>query len=92
MSALALVRTVAGKDLRTLWTSPLPYVAGAVLQAVLGLLVVDQLAVRDQAVLQPLTTVRRPHLPTHVARTRCARCASRSTPPPAISRFVRQSG
>jgi len=54
VSALAVVRTVAGKDLRTLWTSPLPYVAGAVLQAALGLLVVDQLAVRDQAVLQPL--------------------------------------
>jgi len=54
VSALGLVRTVAGKDLRTLWTSPLPYVAGAVLQAVLGLLVVDQLAARDQAVLQPL--------------------------------------
>lgn len=49
-----MIRTIAGKDLRTLWTSPLPYVAGAVLQAVLGLLVVDQLATRDQAVLQPL--------------------------------------
>lgn len=48
------VRAVAGKDLRTLWTSPLPYVVGAVLQAVLGLLAVDQLAGRDQAVLQPV--------------------------------------
>jgi ABC-2 type transport system permease protein len=49
-----VIRTVAGKDLRTLWTSPVPYLAGAVLQAVLGLLVVDQLASRNQAVLQPL--------------------------------------
>jgi len=54
VSGRHLVRAVAGKDLRTLWTTPVPYVAGAVLQAVLGLLVVDQLAARDQAVLQPL--------------------------------------
>jgi ABC-2 type transport system permease protein len=54
VSRAGVVRTVAGKDLRTLWASPVPYVVGAVLQAVLGLLVVDQLAVRDQAVLQPL--------------------------------------
>eukprot|EP01045_Picozoa_sp_COSAG04_P036906 COSAG04_NODE_9188_length_889_cov_13.013924_1_plen_262_part_10 len=44
-----------------------------------------------QAVQQPLTTVRRPHLPTHVARTRCARCASRSTPPPPPSNPARPS-
>ena len=49
-----MIRAVAGKDLRGLWASPVPYVVGAVVQAVLGLLVVDQLAVRDQAVLQPL--------------------------------------
>lgn len=49
-----MIRAVAGKDLRTTWTSPAPYVVGAVFQAVLGLLVVDQLAARDQAVVQPL--------------------------------------
>ena len=50
MKVLALVR----KDLVSLWTSPLPWVAGAAFQAVLGLLVVDQLALRQQAVVQPL--------------------------------------
>lgn len=49
-----MIRAVAGKDLRTLWTSPVPYVVGAGFQAALGLLMVDQLAARDQAVLQPL--------------------------------------
>lgn len=42
------------KELAVLWLSPLPWIAGAALQAVLGLLVVDQLAVRQQAVVQPL--------------------------------------
>lgn len=49
-----MIRAVAGKDLRTLWTSPVPYVVGAVFQAALGLLMVDQLSARDQAVVQPL--------------------------------------
>jgi ABC-2 type transport system permease protein len=49
-----VIRLVAAKDLRTLWSSPVPYVVGAVFQAALGLLMVDQLAVRDQAVVQPL--------------------------------------
>lgn len=49
-----MIRAVAGKDLRTLWTSPVPYVVGAVFQAALGLLMADQLAARDQAVVQPL--------------------------------------
>ena len=47
---LAVVR----KELAVLWLSPLPWVAGAAFQAVLGLLVVDQLAVRQQAVVQPV--------------------------------------
>lgn len=47
---LATVR----KELVSLWASPLPWVAGAALQGVLGLLVVDQLAARQQAVVQPL--------------------------------------
>ena len=42
------------KELAVLWASPLPWLAGAALQAVLGLLVVDQLAARQQAVVQPL--------------------------------------
>lgn len=49
-----MIRAVAAKDLRTTWTSPVPYVVGALFQGVLGLLVVDQLAARDQAVIQPL--------------------------------------
>lgn len=49
-----MIRAVVGKDLRTLWTSPVPYVVGAVFQAALGLLMVDQLSARDQAVVQPL--------------------------------------
>ena len=47
---LAVVR----KELATLWTSPLPYALGAGLAAVLGVLFVDQLQARDQAVTQPL--------------------------------------
>jgi ABC-2 type transport system permease protein len=45
---------VAGKDLRTLWTTPLPYVAGAVFHALLGLLYVSQLQTRGQALIQPM--------------------------------------
>jgi len=49
-----VTRAVLGKDLAVLWASPIPYVGGAALQAVLGVLVVDQLQARSQAVLQPL--------------------------------------
>lgn len=49
-----MIRTVAGKDLRALWATPVPYLLGAGFQAATGLLMVDQLAMRDQAVLQPL--------------------------------------
>jgi ABC-2 type transport system ATP-binding protein len=45
---------VAGKDLRSLAASPLPWIVGAVFHAVVGLLYVDQLAERRQAVVQPL--------------------------------------
>ncbi len=45
---------VARKDLAVLWASPIPYVAGAALHAVLGILMVDQLQARTQAVVQPL--------------------------------------
>lgn len=49
-----MIRAVVRKDLVSLFTSPIPYVVGAGFQAVLGLLMVDQLEVRAQAVLQPL--------------------------------------
>ena len=42
------------KELATLWSSPVPWVAGAALQAVLAVLFVDQLQGRTQAVVQPL--------------------------------------
>ena len=51
---MKVVLAVTRKDLASLWASPLPWVAGAAFQAVLGLLVVDQLALRQQAVVQPL--------------------------------------
>src|SRR5688500_11275246 len=49
-----MTRAVLRKELATLWTSPVPWVAGAALQAVLALLFVDQLQGRAQAVVQPL--------------------------------------
>lgn len=48
---------VLRKELTALWASPLPYVVGAALHVALGLLVVDQLAARGQAVSQPLFPV-----------------------------------
>ena len=45
---------IARKDLAGLWLSPVPWVVGAVFHVVLGLLYVDQLAARDQALIQPL--------------------------------------
>ena len=52
--SFARVRAVAGKELTVLWTSPVPYVVGALFQAVLAALFVDQLHAREQAVVQPL--------------------------------------
>lgn len=49
-----MIRAVVRKDLLTLWLSPVPFVAGAAFQAVIGILMVDQFEVRQQAVLQPL--------------------------------------
>ena len=45
---------VVRKDLFVLWTSPLPWVAGALLHICLGLLYVNELDARRQAVAQPL--------------------------------------
>lgn len=49
-----MTRAVVRKELATLWTSPVPWVAGAALQAVVAVLFVDQLQARAQAVVQPL--------------------------------------
>ncbi|HUP86554.1 MAG TPA: Gldg family protein [Acidimicrobiales bacterium] len=48
------VWTVLSKDLRVLWASALPWVVGALLQAVLGLLYVNELTARGQALVQPM--------------------------------------
>lgn len=42
------------KDLRSTWATPVPYVVGALFQAALGVLFVDQLQGRSQALVQPL--------------------------------------
>ena len=52
-----MTRAVVGKELRVLWASPVPYVVGALLQPVLGLLYVDQLAARRQALFQPAVPI-----------------------------------
>lgn len=52
-----MTRAVLRKELAVLWTSPLPYVAGAVFHAVFGVLVVNQLDVRAQAVVQPMVPI-----------------------------------
>lgn len=49
-----MTRAMLRKELATLWTSPVPWVAGAALQAVLAVLFVDQLQARSQAEVQPL--------------------------------------
>jgi ABC-2 type transport system permease protein len=48
---------VLRKELTTLWASALPYAVGAAFHVVLGILMVDQLEVRGQAVSQPLFPV-----------------------------------
>ena len=45
---------VLRKELATLWASALPYAVGAAFHVVLGILMVNQLEVRAQAVAQPL--------------------------------------
>lgn len=47
-------RRIAGKDLRVVWASPVPYIVGAVFHVALGLLYVSQLETRRQAILQPM--------------------------------------
>lgn len=52
-----MTRAVVRKELAVLWASPLPYVVGAAFHLVFGVLVVDQLQARGQAVVQPLVPV-----------------------------------
>ncbi len=49
-----MIRAVLRKELAALWASPVPFVVGAAFHVTLGILVVNQLEVRDQAVIQPL--------------------------------------
>ena len=49
-----MIWRVAGKDLKVLWASPVPYVVGALFHVLLGLLYVSQLENRKQAVIQPM--------------------------------------
>ena len=49
-----MTRAVVRKELVALWASPLPYVVAAAFHAVLGILTVNQLEVRGQAVIQPV--------------------------------------
>lgn len=49
-----MTRAVLRKDLVVLWTSPIPYVVGALLNLVLGMLYVSELELRQQALIQPL--------------------------------------
>jgi len=49
-----MTKAIAGKDLRVLWASPIPYIVGALFHVVLGILFIDQLQSRGQALSQPL--------------------------------------
>ena len=49
-----MTRAVIRKELAMLWASPLPYVVAALFHLTVGLLFVDQIAGRRQAVLQPV--------------------------------------
>lgn len=49
-----MTRAVLRKELAVLWSSPIPYVVGALFHLTVGLLYVNQLQGRHQAVLQPL--------------------------------------
>ena len=51
---MTVTRAIAVKDLKVLWASPVPWVAGAVFHVALGLLYVSELQSRGQALIQPL--------------------------------------
>lgn len=52
-----MIRAITGKDLKVMWASPIPYVVAALFHLVLGLLYVDDLRTRNQALSQPLFPV-----------------------------------
>lgn len=52
-----MTRAIAVKELKVLWTSPLPYVLGAAFHLTLGLLGTSQIAGRGQAAFQPLVPI-----------------------------------
>ena len=49
-----MTRAVIRKDLAALWATPLPYVVGVLFHILLALLFIEQLQVREQAVLEPV--------------------------------------
>lgn len=52
-----MIRALVRKELAALWISPVPYVVGALFNLVLGALYVNQIELRQQAVVQPLFPV-----------------------------------
>lgn len=52
-----MTRAVFRKELKVLWSSPLPYVLGAVFHAAFGVLAWSQIVSRGQAVFQPLVPI-----------------------------------
>lgn len=52
-----MTRAVLRKDLASLWVSSVPYIVAALFHLVLGVLYVNQLEARDQAVFQPLVPI-----------------------------------
>lgn len=52
-----MTRAIAAKELKVMWTSPLPYVLGAAMHVTLGVLATSQLAGRGQAVFQPIVPI-----------------------------------
>lgn len=52
-----MIRATLRKEFASLWASPVPYVVAALFHAVLGVLYVNQLEVRRQAVFQPVVPI-----------------------------------
>lgn len=57
LGAASAAVAVARKDLAALWASPVPWVVAALVQVVVGVLFVDTLDARRQAVFQPLVPI-----------------------------------
>jgi ABC-2 type transport system permease protein len=51
------LRAILRKELKVLWSSPLPYMLGAVFNATLGVLGWSQITERGQAIFQPLVPI-----------------------------------